>query len=151
MFQKIAKNSACVLSAVLVLATLACSDNKKKSPTDPVDPEAPIETVTSRFSGQLPQLGEVCHFFMTAAAGEITAGIVELKPLSSLTVGLSLGRPADIDPSICSIIGEDRSARINETFLSANNPAGEYCVCIFDVGNIFPGEVVTYKIDVEHR
>lgn len=146
---KISKYYACLLSAVLVVGSMACSSDK--SPTQPdEEPAAPVEIVTENFRGDLPQQTEVCHFFILTANGDIRATITDLQPLISLTVGLSIGFPAEIDPSICSDLGEDRSARVNDTFLSANNLAGPYCVCIFDVGNIFPGETVTYAIEVEH-
>jgi len=150
MLQKISKNSLFLLGALVVLASLACSSNTKRSPTEPEEPEAPVETVTQKFKGNLPQMGERCHFFTIAAAGDIVAEITDLQPLLSLTVGMSLGRPAEVDPAICSDIGEDRSARVNETFLSSVTSIGDYCVCIFDVGNIFPGETVDYVIDVTH-
>ena len=149
MLQKIYRNSVILLGAVLVLVSLACS-TKNNNPTEPEAPTDPVELMTQTFKGSLPEREERCHFFTVTADGAITTEITDLKPLVSLTVGLSLGTPADVDQSICSDIGEDRSARVNETFLSANNLAGEYCTCIFDVGNIFPGETIDYVIDVTH-
>ncbi len=40
--------------------------------------------------------------------------------------------------------------RVNQTLLAANLLAGDFCACIFDVGNIFPGETVTYTFEVTH-
>ena len=134
-------------ASLVVLATLACSDDKK--PTTPEMPEPP-EMVTRTFRGPLAQSDEECRFFTLGADGDITATITDLQPLLTLTVGLGLGVPSETDADRCSRFANDDSARVNEVFLSASNQAGTYCVCIFDVGNIFPDETITWTIDVTH-
>ena len=48
----------------------------------------------------------------------------------------------------CTLIAKDSSVKVNDTLLSAGLTAGSYCVEVFDVGNIFPGVTVSYKVDV---
>lgn len=135
-------------AALVVLTTLACSDDKK--PTAPTEPPEPPEMVTSRFNGLVPQRGESCNFFTLGADGSITSELKELKPLLSLTVGLALGTPSESDAQGCGRVVTDSSVRVFEVFLSANNVAGDYCICVFDVGNIFPDETISYVLDVTH-
>lgn len=134
-------------AALLVLATLACSDDKK--PTAPEITEPP-EMVTETFRGSVPQKSETCHFYTLGAGGSITTEIKDLQPLISITMGLAIGVPSESASEGCARVVTDDSARVFEVFLSANNPPGDYCICIFDVGNIFPGESISYVLDVEH-
>jgi hypothetical protein len=148
MFEEKKKHMLGLLLCVLMLLG-ACSTKKLKAPTDP-EPIEPPDVITELFRGDLPQRGRECHGFTVNFNGSVTLEITELKPLSSLTVGLGLGQPAASDPEICSIIAEDRSVRTFELFLSEGLPSGLYCVCIFDVGNIFPDQTVQYVIESMH-
>ncbi len=147
-FEKKNRRVLGLMLCVLVLLG-ACNSNSSNTPTDP-DPVDPVEVVSDFFSGELKQGGRECHDFTVNAVGPVTLEITELAPLLSLTLGLGLGQPAEIDPEICSIIAEDRSVHVFEIFLSEGVAAGVYCVCIFDVGNIFPDVTVEYTIESIH-
>jgi hypothetical protein len=141
---------ALVMCSVLVLGACDTKDVSTTAPTPP-EPPNPEDNITQNLRGQLPQKGRVCHDVNLALGGSVTFEIIELKPLPSLTVGLGLGQPSVTNTSLCSIIAEDRTVTTFELFLSEGLPAGLYCVCIFDVGNIFPGEIVDYVIETVHQ
>lgn len=138
------------LCSVLMLGACETKDINTAAPTPP-EPPNPEDNITEHFKGRLPQKGNECHDVNLALGGSVTFEIIELQPLPSLTVGLALGQPAANDPTICSILAEDRSVTTFEIFLSEGLPEGLYCVCIFDVGNIFPGEIVDYVIESVHQ
>ena len=140
----------CLLALALALG--ACNSNSSSRSNTPTDPEPlpPVDVVVQTFRGDLPQKGRKCHDFTLGADGSVTLEITELEPLPTLTVGMGIGQPTEDDPPVCAIIAEDRSVRTFELFLSEGLIAGPYCVCIFDVGNIFPGETVTYAIVATH-
>jgi hypothetical protein len=100
--------------------------------------------------GGLALGGASCHFFDVAQPGPITMSILALAPLETLTVGLGLGLPDDTVGSGCGLLVSDSSVRKDQSFLATVNTVGSHCVCVFDVGNIFADQNVTYTIDVEH-
>jgi hypothetical protein len=132
---------------------LGACDTKKIEPLVPTAPEPPNpeDNITQNFKGRLPQKGLECHDVNLALGGSVTFEIIELQPLASLTVGLGLGQASVTNADVCAIIAEDRTVTTFELFLSEGLPAGLYCVCIFDVGNIFPGETVDYVIESVHQ
>ena len=134
---------------VVGLALGACSDDKKKNPTEP-EPGPEVPTVVQTFQGDVAQNTRVCKGFSMNNPGTIVMEIVELMPLRTITMGMSLGQPDASNPSGCSSFAEDSSVRIFQTFASAGLQAGSYCTCVYDVGNIFPGETVSYTQEVEH-
>jgi hypothetical protein len=138
-----------MIAVVALGVTLgACSDDKKK-PTDPEPgPEVPTETET--FRGTIPQSGHDCNNFSMANAGDVGMEVVDFEPLSSITMGLTIGQPDPGASRGCASFATDDSVRIFQTFVSSGLLPGTYCVCLFDVGNIFPGETITYEMEVTH-
>ena len=141
------------LLMVVVLVALGpglmgCSDSKKK-PTEP-EPDPEVPRVVQTFRGQLDQGERECNNFSMGNAGTIVLEIVELSPLQTITMGMSLGQPDSTNPSGCSSFADDDSVRVFQSFASSGLAAGAYCACVFDVGNIFPGETVDYTLEVTH-
>ena len=138
-----------ILSLSLLLG-VACDNGS--NPTEPVIPEAPppVPTVTETFMGGLAQGSASCHFFDVAQSGPVTMSILALAPLETLTVGLGLGLPDDTVGSGCGLLVSDTSVRKDQSFLASVNTVGSHCTCVFDVGNIFADQNVTYTIDIEH-
>lgn len=133
--------------AAWILVSTACSTRDR--PTAPA-PEPDPPTTTETFSGDIDQNESSCHMFTLVANGDVTLVITSLQPLPTLTVGLGLGQPDATVATGCSLFVQDNSVRTSETLLASNLQVGDYCSCIFDVGNIFPGETVTYTFDVTH-
>lgn len=109
-------------------------------PSTPVE----IESVAGSFG-----LGETsCHDVDLASSGSLELTLLDLEPLASLRVGMGVGRPAEAGS--CALFAEDREVSIGNILLSEDLDAGDYCVCVFDVGNVFPGQTVTYELRIEH-
>lgn len=135
-------------AALVGLALAGCSDDKK-NPTQPEE-EIQVPTVTEVFRGQVQQFGSDCNEFSMANGGTIELQITELEPLQTITMGLSLGQVDPTVPTGCATFADDNSVRLRQTFASAGLAAGDYCTCVFDVGNIFPGATVDYTLEVTH-
>lgn len=136
------------LLALLVAVAVGCDDN---NPTAPIIEDAePVPTVTDTFTGMFG-LGETaCHTFTSVNPGPAELTITALAPLETLTVGIGIGLDDGDPATACSYFAADSSVRVNQTLLSQLGSAATYCVCVFDVGNVFPDQTVTYTFTVEH-
>ena len=144
---RIVRRAALVTSLGFLL--VACDGSS--SPTAPViTAPPPAETVTEMFSGSLELGTTSCHGFSQVALGDVRLTITSLMPLETLTIGMGIGRPDEAVETGCALFASDNSVRLNEVLTSNGNDVGDYCVCLFDVGNIFADQVVSYTVDVEH-
>lgn len=132
--------------SLFVLAFVAACDED-----DPIEVETPVlaERMVESFGGTIEQLGTSVHLFSIAGRNDTEISITSLEPLSTLTVGLGVGT-SDDGGATCALLAQDRSVRVGETLLVSSLAIGDYCVAVFDVGNIFPDQTVTYAIDVLH-
>lgn len=136
------------LALVVGLTGAACKKDKRTT-TTPEDPTPP-PTVIEMFSGAIA-LGETsCSMFDVVKTGDATIKLTALAPLETLTVGVGVGTEDTNDATGCSLFASDRSVRLLEKLVSGGLGPGVYCVCVFDVGNIFPDQTVTYTVEVEH-
>lgn len=142
------KSSLLLLVALAVAAALGCDND---SPTAPVveEPEE-VPTFVDTFTGTLVLGQTSCHRFTAANRGAAEITITGLQPLETLTVGVGIGLDDGDPQTACPYFALDNSVRVGETLLSQLIDVTDYCVCIFDVGNIFAGQTVTYVFDVEH-
>ena len=143
---------AILLLAMATLLFAGCSDDDDDpittEPNDPVD----VELVTEVFNGSFGQGGTSFHTFSVAQIGNTEATINALEPVPTLTVGLAVGNVvdgADIETS-CVAFASDQSVRAGESFLIAALDPGNYCISVFDVGNVFPDATVSYELTVVH-
>jgi len=125
-----------------------CSDNSKP-PTQPV-PGPEVPTVVQTFTGKVEQKGRDCKSFSMTNPGSIVVKVDSFAPLGTITMGLALGQPDNTEVGNCGIFGQDTNVRALESFASGGLAAGSYCTCVFDVGNIFPGNTVSYALQVTH-
>ncbi|MEM9407142.1 MAG: hypothetical protein AAGA81_13975 [Acidobacteriota bacterium] len=134
-----------LLLPVLVLA--ACDDDD-----DPIVDDGPTEelpTVTVTVTGSFGQNATSTHDFTAIASGFARMTVTELGPVETVTIGLGLGQRDD--EGNCVLLASDRSVTILDSFLSQGTVAeSAYCVSVFDVGNLFPGNVVEYTMTIEH-
>jgi hypothetical protein len=115
-----------------LVASIACGS----TPTEPTDPPAPVyELKTSTFTGKLTTGGAAGFPFTVVNPGDISLSITELAPVNTLTMGLVLGS-WDAVASTCTQQRSTSTAVVNAVFAASPSAAGEYCVGIFDVGNI---------------
>jgi hypothetical protein len=117
--------------AILVVST-ACGS---QSPTEP-DPPAPVyELKTSTFTGTVTTGGAAGFPFTVVNPGDINVSITELAPLSTITMGIGLGS-WDAAGSTCTPQRSTNTATLNVVFAASPSAPGEYCVGIFDTGNV---------------
>ncbi len=133
---------------IAILAMAGCDDDD--SPTAPiVDPVEP-PTVTITFAGSIAQGTTGCHDFNVPAVGAVQLSITELQPLETLTVGMGAGFVDDTVETGCALFATDRSVKLNDVLQTTVGAPDNFCVCVFDVGNIFPDQTVTYTVSVTH-
>ena len=120
--------SVAVFAALLV--STACGA------TTPTEPTAPTyELKTSTFDGTVNTGGTVAFPFTVVNPGTISLSITGLTPASTITMGLALGL-WDAAASTCAQELSTTSATLNVVFNATPSAPGEYCVGIFDTGNV---------------
>jgi hypothetical protein len=128
-------------AVVIAMSSLACGGGS--TPTEP----APVyEQKTETYSGTLNTGGSAAFGFTVTNPGDIVAKITELSPVSTLTMGLSLGY-WDTTTSLCS---QDITASVTLNTTLTGSPPGPatYCVGVYDVGNV--QAPTTFTIVVTH-
>jgi hypothetical protein len=126
--------------------------DNSSSPTNPAATPTPdpVELVTETFQGAVAQTGASTHFFVVANLGTISFGLSDLQPLSTITLGLGVGTPSVAAPDTCELFASDSAVRSGQTLQASASVVGNYCVTVFDVGNIFPGQTISYTLKVVH-
>jgi hypothetical protein len=106
--------------------------------TNPANPTPPVayEQKTESYSGTLAS-GQTKPFHFTVTnPGSLDAAITALAPVSTLTMGLYLGGwDAPSETCTKSSVFND-AARLNLPVSGTPQQPGEYCVAIYDVGNV---------------
>jgi hypothetical protein len=128
----------------MLLASWGCGSSTPVEP-DPIAYEQKTETYTGRLNA-----GETKPFHFTVTnPGDIQTAITSLSPISTLTMGLNLNfwdAAAEACPR--SSVSTEQ-ARVNAAISGTPQQAGEYCVSIFDVGNV-PAGGTDFTITVLH-
>jgi hypothetical protein len=114
---------------------------------DPVAPTTPTPappTIRETFSDTLLVLGSNTHQFSVDAVGGVRVTLSSVEP--GATVGLGIGTPS---LGSCSIIDQVQAVAGKTVLLSGTATIpGQYCVAIYDIGNLV--ESAVYTIDVLH-
>jgi pimeloyl-ACP methyl ester carboxylesterase len=132
--------------ALLLLAPLAAacgSDDMTDTPTAPT-PVAVTETFGDAASPLTP-FGGRTHPFVVQQAGTISARLSALEAGEAVVVGLSLGT---WNGQVCQIVLRNDAALLNATITGTAQQTGQFCVSIYDVGNLTAP--TTYTIEVTH-
>ena len=113
----------------VALATGACGGSS---------PTAASETFIQKsesYSGTLNP-GETAGFHFTVEnPGSLDASIASLSPISTLTMGLQLGS-WDAVTETCPRQLYTEGAKVNSVLTGNPQGPGEYCVAIYDIGNL---------------
>lgn len=138
------------LALVLLLGTSlpGCDGDSPTTITIEQRPEA--DKVTEMFAGSISLDSTSCHNFTQIAFGDVQLTIKSLEPLGTLTVGMGIGQADETQETGCALFATDNNVRVDESLTSSSNDVGEYCTCVYDVGNIFPDVTVSYTVEVEH-
>jgi len=131
--------AACLCA--LALASAGCGDDN--TPTTPTEPTP--TTVTETFSGGINRNGAATHNFVVSRSGAMTATLTTLAPDSALVIGLSLGT---WNGTTCQIVLANDRATQGSTVTGNGGSAGNFCVRIYDVGNVTSN--VDYQVTVAH-
>jgi len=133
--------------ALAMIAAGCASDAASSSSTSATtSPTAPA--TTESFSGSLVQLGSASNPFIVAATGTVTIGLTDIGPLTTMALGVGIGT---WNGTTCSsALTKNDNARAGATALSGTATAGNYCVTVYDSGNIPDGQTVTFTVSVAH-
>jgi hypothetical protein len=116
---------------IIVSSSFGCGGGAGGSPTEP----APVfEQKTETYAGTLKVNEGAAYHFPVINPGNIVARITQLAPVSTVTMGLSLGFWDDAT-TLCSQEIKDAVA-LNVALSGSPSGPDEYCVGIFDVGNL---------------
>lgn len=141
-FFAVRRRAAGLAVAVLIVAGVAgCND-----PYAPLTPTPATKTET--FSGTFSQAGSVVHSFPVSAYGPITVKLTSVGPLATMGLGVSL---ALWDGANCgAALITNVNAKAGAEALSGSVQAANYCVRVFDSGNLPADWTVTYLVEVLH-
>lgn len=133
------------LAMALAVAAGGCGSDDD-TPTTPTTPSAP--TATETFQGSVGQSGSVGHPFTVATNGTVTMTLTSVAPLSTMSMGVAIAR---WDGTACgTAVTKNDNARVGATALSGTAAAGNFCVLVYDSGNVPQGWTVDYIVEVKH-
>ncbi len=103
---------------------------------------------TDSYSDTVAQLGAAIHPFTVAATGSVQIKLTSVAPLATLALGVGI---ATWDGANCvAVIAKNDNARSGVVALTGTATAGNYCIRVYDSGNIPDASSVTFSIDVVH-
>ena len=130
--------------AALLVVTTSCG-GKGTAPS----PSTFTETFTGTVTQGATSYGEGNrNHFTVRQPGLISATLTRLSPTSSITIGLGLG-VFNTSTSSCTLQNFADGAKLNLSLNSDASVAGEFCVGVYDVGNI-QGTPIDYTVTVVH-
>jgi hypothetical protein len=142
------------LLAALSLSLGACggSSSSALSPTTTTTTTTTSTAlVTETFTGSIGQNGTAIHPFTVKVDGyTLLAGFTGLTPASQASLGMGIGS-WDGTTSTCSLnLAQNDAAKSGSTALTATATAANYCMRVYDGGNIAAGVTVGYTLQVQH-
>jgi hypothetical protein len=129
-----------LLMAGLAAGVASCGSSTPATPTTPTTP-----TITDTFTGNLNQNGATTHPFTAAASGSVEATLSALAPDETIKIGVSLGT---WNGAACTIVIANDSASKGAAISGTINSAGNFCVRVYDVGNVV--NPISYTLTVKH-
>lgn len=147
------------LAVGLLFLGIAGCDSSSSNPLDPTTTDnTDVPTVTVTVTGGFGMLEVSDHQFTAIADGFARMTLTELEPLDTVTIGLGIGQSATTTDAEgaevigdCVLLASDQTVRLGDSLLSSGLFGGiDYCVAVFDVGNLFEGNAVTYTLTIEH-
>jgi len=134
-----------VVALVVLAVSVGCGSSSSSSST--TAPSA--TTYTDTFSGNVTTGGsnKDTNKFTVHQAGNISATITKLSPLSTITIGLGLG-VYDNTNNVCNLQLFADNAKLNQVLAASVSVAGDLCVGVYDVGNIT--DSVDFEVSVTH-
>lgn len=128
----------------LVVFSAACASETTPSATAPT-----AVTTTETFSGTVGQLATTGNPFIVSTTGPVTIQLTSVGPLATMALGVGV---ATWDGTACGTtpITKNDNARSGSTALSGTATAGNYCVTVYDSGNVPETWTVSFSVQVVH-
>jgi hypothetical protein len=133
-----------IAAAAALAGTAACGSTA--STTAP-SASAPASTSDS-FTGTVAQLGSENHVFAVGANGTVTITLTSVSPLATLALGVAV--TASDGTNCLAQISQNDNARTGAAALTGTAQSGNYCVRVYDSGNVQPASTVAYTVQVVH-
>lgn len=129
--------------ALAALTLAACSDSSSPS-TSPTP-----ETTSEIFSSTITQSGTVGYPFTVKATGPLRVSLTTVAPLSNMSLGVSIGSWTGSSCAAAAFTKND-NARAGVAALSGEVTIGNYCINVYDSGNIAADTTVTFSAEIVH-
>lgn len=134
---------ACGILLGASAALAGCGDTTTGPAPTPV-------TITVTFDGTVNPAAGATHAFLTLLGGPITATLTTVGPDPARNVGFSLGT-FNSTLNVCTAVFDNPAALQSFEFKATASTTGEYCVRVYDNGNITTDAVpYSYTITVVH-
>jgi hypothetical protein len=137
------------LSIVSMFGLTGCGSSSSGSTL--TTPTPPATLATDTFTGSIDQNGSVVYPFTVTSSGYgLLAGYTSISPSSVTALGLGIGN-WDASTSTCSLnLSQNDTGRSGSTAVSGTPGSGNYCLRIYDAGNIPAGITASYTVQVQH-
>ena len=133
---------------ILLAAGVALGAACGGSTTTPTAPTASA-TTTDTFNANVSQTGSVTHNFKVTNSGEVTVTLTSVSPLTTMALGVGI-MTSDGTNCVKTLTQNDNARANNTAALEGTAVAGNYCVRVYDSGNIPESTTVSYTITVLH-
>ncbi len=135
----------------LALGSGACQNNAN-NPYLQLGPTP--TTVTDTFTGTLNNSGDIpvlrlTHTFTTTYTGTVSIGMTVNQPDPALLIGFGIGS-WDTTTSTCGPLLAWNNSATAGVSITGNALAGNFCVQVYDIGNLAAGAQTNYTITVTH-
>lgn len=134
-----------------IVSVPGCGSSSSASTLTTPTATATSTLATDTFTGSIEQNGTAVYPFSVTTAGYgLLAGYTSISPSSVVALGLGIGS-WDASSSTCSLnVSQNDTGRSGSTALTGTPANGNYCLRIYDAGNIPTGVTASYTVQVQH-
>jgi hypothetical protein len=137
--------TALLLPILMALALAPAGCSSSSSTTSPT-----TTAITDTFTGTVKQNGTTIHPFAVTTSGALTVTLTSVTPLSNLALGVGLGTWDGSTSTCSSAIATNANSRTGSAALTGTVLTGNFCVRVYDSGNIADGATISYTVEVVH-
>jgi len=130
-----------IAAAIALIPLIAACGSSTSTPTTPTTP------TTETFTGTLAQNSATTVTFSTTTSGTVLATLTSLAPLATVQLGFALGT---WDGTACQVVLVNPAGTTGSQLQASASTKGNYCVHLYDVGNIAADAPVSYTLTVVH-
>jgi len=138
-----------VVTLALAAAISGCGGSSNSSNSLPTAPTPNV--VTETFNGSIAQ-GQttVFNFTITNSGYTVLAGYTSISPASVTALGLGIGN-WDSGTQTCGLnVTQNDSSHSGSTAISGSAGSGNFCVRVYDGGNVPADTTATFTVQVQH-